>query len=63
MEDIIIDTIYEELKNYSYESEDKIKNTEITKFTNILGNEVIKIKTNNTTYIVTCEEIELSEEE
>lgn len=67
MEDILINIIYELLENknlYNYNNDEKLKNVEIEKYTNILGNEVIDFIIGNRRYTLTCfETYKESEEE
>lgn len=53
MADTIIDMIYKQLGS---------ENIKMVKYTNILGDKVIKIKIDNIEYLVTCEEIEKESE-
>lgn len=57
MEDLLIDIIYDLLKNtnlYNYNNEEKLKSAEITKFTNLLNEEVIQIKVGEEYYLISC---------
>ena len=66
MEDILINIIYELLENknlYNYDNDEKLKNVEIEKYTNILGNEVIDFIIDNRRYTLTCFETYKGSEE
>ena len=55
--DMIIDTIYDLLNSYN------TNNAKVVEYTNLLGEQVIKIEINNTKYLVSCEKIEVENEE
>ena len=58
MEDLFIDIIYDLLKDqnlYNYNNEEKLKQAEINKITNILNEEVIEIKVGKEFYIINCQ--------
>lgn len=60
MEDMIIDIIYDKIKDYNfynYSNEEAMKDVKIEKYENILGENCIKIKINNIEYVVSCNEI------
>lgn len=55
MEYKLIDIIFDSLNSmnlYNYDNDALLKDVEIKKYTNILGNEVIDIKIGKTTYTV-----------
>lgn len=57
MEDYIINIIYELLENknlYNYNNNEKLKNVEIKKYTNILGEKVIDFIIGNRRYTLKC---------
>lgn len=55
MQDMIIDIIYDKIKDYNFE--EVMKDVKIEKYENILGENCIKIKINNIEYVVSCNEI------
>ena len=58
MENKIIDIIFDSIKDknlYNYDNDKRLENCEITKFENVLGNNVIKIKTKDKDYIIRCD--------
>lgn len=60
MKDMIIDIIYDKIKDYNfynYSNEEVMKNVKFEKYENILGENCIKIKINNIEYVVSCNEI------
>lgn len=66
MENTLINIIYELLENknlYNYDNDEKLKNVEIEKYTNILGNEVIDFIIGNRRYTLTCFETYKGSEE
>lgn len=57
MENKIMDIIFDSIKDknlYNYDNDKRLENCKITKFENILGNNVIGIKTKDKEYIVSC---------
>lgn len=55
MENKLIDIIFDSLNNrnlYNYDNDILLKDVEIKKYTNILGNKVIDVKVGKTTYTI-----------
>ena len=55
MENKLIDIIYDKIKDinfYNYDNDEELKNVELRKYTNIVGNEVIEIKLEHETYLI-----------
>ena len=66
MEDLLIDIIFESLKDknlYNYNNDEELKNVEIKKYTNILGEKVIDFIIGNRRYTLTCFETYKESEE
>lgn len=60
MEDKMIDIIYDLIKDknlYNYDNDERLRDVKIDVFTNILGNKVISLKIENSTYLICCEEV------
>ena len=57
MEDLFINIIYDLLKEqnlYNYNNTEQLKSAEISKFTNLLNEEVIQIKVDKEYYTINC---------
>lgn len=57
MNNKLIDIIYDSIKDknfYNYDNDKRLKNIDINKFENILGDNVISIKIGNTYYTINC---------
>ena len=66
MIDIIIDIIYDKIKDYNfynYSNEEVMKDVKFENYEIILGEYFIKIKINNIEYVVSCNEIFKGSEE
>jgi hypothetical protein len=60
MEDKMIDIIYDLIKDknlYNYDNDERLRDVKFDVFTNILGNKVISLKIENSTYLICCEEV------
>lgn len=57
MNNKLIDIIYDNIKDknfYNYDNDKRLKNIDVGKFENILGDNVISIKIDNTYYTINC---------
>ena len=57
MEDIIIQIIYDKIKDinfYNYDNEKELKNVDVKLYTNILNELVIDVILEHKTYTITC---------
>ena len=57
MEDKIIETIYNKIKDinfYNYDNDDNFKDVCVNLYTNILGKQVIDVILEHETYTITC---------